>query len=348
MHIAGIDLNLAVVLHALLEERNVSRAAKRVGLSQSAASHALARLRDLLEDPLFVRSAAGLLPTARAEGMAPRLASALAQLEESLLAPPAFDPASAQHTFQVGTPDYAEHVIMPALLARFSRAAPNMNLWTRPAPSDPAAALAHGQLDLIVGPTTTPGVNDSLLSAPLWKDEFVVVVRRDHPLTRGRLSVERFAAARHALIVPGSRRRGVVDDELEARGFSRRIAFSTPNFLVAPEMVAKSDLVITLAARVARSFAALYPLTLLEPPFAVPGFAIAMFWHARRDSDPAHRFLRAEVLDAARELPEPRASGRPRNLPKGPSRDKLMPSHGRAEDRELPELRRRRPVRRRK
>lgn len=317
MHIAGIDLNLAVVLHALLEERNVSRAAARVGLSQSAASHALARLRDLLKDPLFVRSASGLLPTARAEAMAPRLAGALAQLEESLLAPPAFDPAKAQHTFQLGTPDYTEHVIMPAVLARLSRSAPLMNVWTRRPPENAGTALAQGQIDLIIGPTTTRGVHDAVLSAPLWEDEFVVVVRRGHPLARGKLTIERFAGARHALIVPGDRMRGVVDDELEARGFSRRIAFATPNFLAAPEMVAKSDLVITLAARVARSFAALYPLTLLEPPFAVPGFAIAMFWHARRESDPAHRFLRAQVLEAARALPSSkRPASRPRTRQK--------------------------------
>jgi DNA-binding transcriptional LysR family regulator len=193
-------------------------------------------------------------------------------------------------------------VILPAVLARLSRAAPNMNLWTRPPPEDAAAALAHGQLDLIVGPTTTRGAG-SLLSAPLWEDHFMVVVRRGHPLTRGRLTLERFAAARHALIVPGSRPRGVVDDALEARGLSRRIVFATPNFLAAPEMVAKSDLVITLAYRVARSFAQIYPLTLLEPPLAVPGFAIAMFWHARHDSDPAHRFLREQVQAAARALP---------------------------------------------
>jgi DNA-binding transcriptional LysR family regulator len=118
MHIAGVDLNLAVVLHALLEERNVSRAAARVGLSQSAASHALARLRDLLKDPLFVRSAGGLTPTARAEAMAPQLASALSGLEQTLFAPPSFDPARAQRSFQLGTPDYTEHVILPAVLAR--------------------------------------------------------------------------------------------------------------------------------------------------------------------------------------------------------------------------------------
>jgi DNA-binding transcriptional LysR family regulator len=304
LHIAGIDLNLAVVLHALLEERNVSRAAARVGLSQSAASHALARLRDLLKDPLFVRSGGGLAPTARAEAMAPQLASALASLEDTFFAPPAFNPATAHRSFQLGASDYTEHIVMPAVLARVSRSAPRMNVWMRPAPDDPAAALAQGQLDLIIGPLGLPGLGETLHSAALWKDDFVVVVRRGHPLSRGKLTLERFAAARHALIAPHGRPRGVVDDELEARGLSRRIAFCTPNFLVAPQMVAESDLVITLAYRVARSFAEIYPLSLLEPPFAVPGFEISMFWHARRDSDQAHRFLRAQIEEAARALPD--------------------------------------------
>jgi DNA-binding transcriptional LysR family regulator len=303
VHIAGIDLNLAVVLHALLEERNVTRAAARVGLSQSATSHALGRLRDLLDDPLFVRTAGGLSPTTRAEAMAPQLASALAHLEDAFFAPPAFDPATAHRTFQLGTSDYTEHIIVPEILARLSRAAPRMNLWMRPAPEDPAAALAQGQLDMIIGPSNQPGLSDTLLSEALWNDDFVVVVRRGHPLARGKLTLERFAAARHALIAPHGRPRGVVDDELEARGLSRRIAFSTPNFLVAPQMVAQSDLVITLPYRVGRAFAEIYPLTLLDPPFAVPGFAISMFWHARRSNDQAHRFLRAQFEEAVRALP---------------------------------------------
>jgi DNA-binding transcriptional LysR family regulator len=315
MHIAGIDLNLAVVLHALLEERSVSRAARRIGLSQSATSHALARLRALLGDPLFVRSAAGLLATPRAEGMHETLAQALRAIESSFSAPPVFDPKLAQRTFHVGTSDYAEYIIMPALLTRLSRVAPGLEVWARPALEDVAALLAQGRLDLVIVPERTDERLQGLETLPLWEDDFVVAMRPGNPLSRGRLSLERFAAARHVLIAPRGQPRGVVDDMLEAHGLSRRVAFATPSFLVAPEIVARTDLVITLASRVALAFARTHRLTLRAPPLKLPGFRIAMFWHKRSDADPAQRFVRdeiARVAHALRAVPESLVRRQPR------------------------------------
>ncbi|HVH42085.1 MAG TPA: LysR family transcriptional regulator [Labilithrix sp.] len=310
MHIAGIDLNLAVVLHVLLEERSVSRGARRLGLSQSATSHALARLRALLHDPLFVRTSTGLVPTARAEAMASTLASALSAIEGSFFSAPVFDPATARRTFHVGTSDYAEHVFMPPLLTRLAKQAPNMDVWTRAATEGATTALAQGQLDLVIAPGTAGDRTEGLHTVALWEDHFVFVVRRGHPLTRGKLTVDRFAGARHAFIAPRGRPGGVVDEALAKRGRSRRIAFTTPNFLVAPQVVANTDLVITLASRVATVFAQALPLVLLPPPLELPGFRIAMFWHERRHADPAHQFLREEVTRAARELPASARTGR--------------------------------------
>lgn len=314
MHLAGIDLNLAVVLHALLEERSVSRAAGRIGLSQSATSHALARLRELVGDPLFVRTPAGLAPTARAEAMAATLAGGLAALEQALLAPPAFDPATARRTFQLGASDYVEHLLLPPLLARLAEVAPGFDVWTRPSPADPTAALAQGSLDLVLVPRTAPERAEGLRSVELWDDHFVGVARRGHPLARPPITVEAFAAARHVFIAPGGRPGGVVDEALARGGRARRIAFTTRNFLVGPEVVARTDLVITLAARIAWAFARTLPLVLFEPPLPLPGFRIAAFWHDRHDADPAHRFLRDEIARVSRALSDaapPRAASPP-------------------------------------
>lgn len=296
MQLKDIDLNLAVVLQTLLDERSVSRAARRLGLSQSATSHALARLRELLKDPLFVRTSRGLAPTARAEAMAGTLASALACLEASLFSQQEFDPMRARRTFHVGTSDYVEHVIMAPLLGHLASAAPNIDVWARPSPEDAATALAQGQLDILFGTMRSNDRFEGLYQTELWSDRLVCAVRRGHPLMQGKLTLKRFAEAQHALIAPGGYPRGIVDDALERRGHSRRIAFMTPNFLVAPQIVSETDLVITLAERVATTFARTLPLVLFEPPLALASFRIDMFWHERRHADPAHRFLR-EVIE---------------------------------------------------
>lgn len=311
VHISSVDLNLALVLHTLLEEKSVSRAARRLGLSQSATSHALARLRALVGDPLFVRTREGLVPTARTEAMRDAVATAIELLDRSLLAPPAFDPLTLRRTFHVASSDYVEHVLMRPLIHHLAKVAPNVDLWARPPPGDATTAVAQGDLDLLIQPTTTTGDRlDNLHMTPLWDDSFVGVMRRGHPLAKGPLTPERFAAARHAFIAPRGRPGGIVDETLAKLGLSRRVSFTTSNFLVAPAVVADTDLVITLAARIATSFVGTLPLVLFEPPLALDGFRVAMFWHERRHADPAHRFLREAILRTAKALPEPQ---RPRS-----------------------------------
>ncbi|RYE89189.1 MAG: LysR family transcriptional regulator [Myxococcales bacterium] len=302
MHLRELDLNLAVVLQALFDEGSVSGAARRLGLSQSATSHALARLRVVLQDPLFVRTAGGFVPTTRAEAMREPLRQGLASLERSF-SEPRFDPATARHTFRIALGDYAEYLLMPPLLTRLAAIAPGIDVWTSPPPADAAETLAQGALDLVL---TLPRMGDhveGLHTCKLWDDHFVGVVRRGHPLTRGKLTVERFAGAQHAVISPRGQPVGIDDDALGRRGLTRRVAFATANFLVAPHVVADSDLVLTLSARLALTFARTMPLEIFEPPLPGPDFTIAMFWHERRHTDPAHQFLRAELQRAARALP---------------------------------------------
>ena len=299
MHLAAIDLNLAVVLHALVTERSVSRAAARLGLSQSATSHALSRLRDLLGDPVVVRTRTGIAPTPRVDALAEKLSAALSALEGALLDAPGFDPKVARRRFYVSASDYAEFVLLPPLLARLAADAPGIDLWVRPYDEGLAEHLRRGDVDVVLGVPASIEDATGIRSADLFDERFMCLVRRGHPLARGKLTARRFAAARHAFIAPRGRPGGVVDAALAARGLERRVAFAVPHFLVAPHAVASTDLVLTVAGRIAEAFARTLPLQLLEPPLPLPGFTLSMFWHVRHETDPAQRWLREQLAHVA-------------------------------------------------
>lgn len=303
MNISAVDLNLAVVLRALLDERSVSRAARRLGLSQSATSHALGRLRGLVKDPLFVRTRTGIVPTARAEAMAGTVRSSVAALEAALLATPPFDPKTVERTFRVRPSDYVEYLLVPRLLERLAKVAPGIAVSAQPATTEPTLALEEGQLNLLIQPTRSGERTDGFHMQELWGDRFVGLARRGHPLTRGRITIERFARASHALVSPRGEPGGMVDDVLQRHGKARRIAFTTPSFLVAPQVVATTNIVTVLPARIAAALEGQLGLVTFEPPLDVPGFRIAMFWHDRHDSDPAHAFVRREIGEVAAALP---------------------------------------------
>lgn len=304
-NLAAIDLNLLVVFDALLAERHVTRAAARLGLSQSAASHALARLRRLLGDPLLVRDGAALVPTVRAAALAPRLADALAALRAALAPPPAFDPATARRRFTLGLADYAQFVLLPPLLARLSVAAPHVDLVARDFPLDRA-----DEFDVTVAPGRAIASADPLAAVRspalrerrLFRERFVCLTRERHPRIGKKLDLATFVALPHAFIAPRGTPGGVVDEVLAERGLSRRVALTIQHFLVAPYAIAGSDLVITLAERLARAFADQLPLAVHEPPLAIPRFAMHLYWHERHHLDPAHQWLRGQLVEVARAL----------------------------------------------
>jgi DNA-binding transcriptional LysR family regulator len=310
---AGLDLNLALVLHALLAERNVSRAAKRLGLSQSATSHALSRLRVALGDPLLVRAARGVVPTARAQAIAEPLAAGLALLEKSLLAPPGFEPALSARRFRIVASDYAELVLLPPFLSALAREAPKLDVWIRPFADDPLGGLERGDVDLVIGVLGPEDGKPGVKKAHLFDERLVCVVRENHPLTRGRLTLARFAAAKHVLIAPRGRPGGPVDDALGALGLERQIAVALPHFLAAPHIVAQSDLVLTMAARLAASFASVLPLRILTPPLDLPVVRASMLWHERHDADPAHQWFRAKLGEVASQIESLRPWARSRS-----------------------------------
>ena len=299
MQLSSIDMNLLVALDVLLETRSVTTTARRLSLSQSAMSHQLSRLRALTGDELLVRTREGMVPTPRAIALSVPVREALAHLASALSEGPAWDPTTARRTFHVWTTDYAELVILPALMARLSRRAPGVDLFVRALDEDIAAQLSTGSIDVALAPD--PQLRGLTAHAEHLADErFVCVMRKGHPLAGKKLTLDRYCAAEHALIAPRGRPGGLVDDALEALGRSRRVALAVPHFLVAPHVVAETDLVLTLAERVAKTFAALLPLHLAPPPLELGGFTMLQAWHARTHDDPGCRWLRAELATVAR------------------------------------------------
>lgn len=299
MHLASVDLNLLVAFDALLAERHVTRAGRRIGLSQSATSHALTRLRELFDDPLFVRSAGGMQPTARAESLAAPVRRALVAAEEALAAARPFDPATTVREVRVVAGDFAELVLVPSVARRLEVEAPGIDLDVLPASGDAYGMLRRAEAELVLGLARGSERTAGLHHAVLFDEGFACLVRRGHPLTRGRMTLKRWLGARHAMIAPGGRRGGVVDDLLAGRGVSRRIAVLVPHFLVAPFVIAETDLVLTLPERVARLFAGVLPIEVLRPPIEVPGFTISCSWHERSDADACLAWVRGVFVDEA-------------------------------------------------
>ena len=296
----GFDLNLLRVLHALLTERSVSRAAKRLGLSQSATSHALSRLREGLGDPLVVRDRTGVAPTARAEALREPIGAALALIEGALFSASSFVPATCARRFVIAATDYAELLVIPSLLSVLAKEAPNVDVWIHPYPVDPRDALRRGDVDLVVGILGRDDATSGLHATGLLDDRFVCMVRTGHPLSRKRLTLARYAAADHVLIAPRGIPGGPIDVALAAKGYERRVAVVVPHFLVAPHVIAKTDLVVTVAERIAKVFVRLLPLRILDVPFEAPRLRLSTIWHDRHDSDPAHRWLRELLATTAR------------------------------------------------
>jgi DNA-binding transcriptional LysR family regulator len=301
--LAHVDLNLVLALDALLAERHVTRAASRLGITQSAASHALARLRDLLDDPILVRGPRGtMIPTPRASALAPAVHRILVDLAAVLRGDAAFDPATARRTFHLGTSDYVELVLMPRLVERLGRTAPGIDLFLHTLADHGDESLAAGALDVVVGPPRGAARPAGSYEKVLFDESFTCIVRAKHPLADAKLTLPRYCAASHVLVAPRGTPGSLVDDALAAVGRTRRIAVAVPHFLVVPHLVANSDLVATLATRVASTFADALGLVQLAPPLALPKFQIAVAWHERNHDDPPHRWLREQLIAVAAEL----------------------------------------------
>ena len=304
VHLGAFDLNLLVALDALLAERSVTRAAGRIGITQSAASHALSRLRKLTGDELLVRGRDGMVPTIRAEAMRAPLRRALEQITGTLSSPGAFDPKTARMRVFIGASDYAELVLLPGIMARLVREAPGVELRVLTPGQAPASELAAGKLDFVLMPLPSGDESQGIRGRQLFRDRFVCIARRGHPLAKTKtLSLSSFAGAAHALISPWGTDGGYVDDALARLGLHRKVAIAVPHFLVAPHLVASSDLLLTVAERIAKVVVGQLGLVVLAPPkeLGLTGFTLSILWHERTHDDPARRWLRGVIIAEASE-----------------------------------------------
>ncbi|MFL5306959.1 MAG: LysR family transcriptional regulator [Polyangia bacterium] len=300
MNLSAIDLNVLVALDALLTEKNVTRAAARIGRSQPATSHALNRARDLFEDRLLVRVRGAFELTARARLIAPKLHRLLRELGAVLDAQRDFDPAAIE-SVTIGATDYAGFVLLPHLFAVLQDVAPRLSVRLRTAEGlDALDPVASGAVDLAVG--TFPHVPAGLRTERLFDDEFVCVRRKTRGARRRRVSVEEFAALRHVLVVSPASGRGPIDYALERIGHSRHIAAFVPQFLVAPGLVAATDLVLTTGRRIAERLAAPLGLETFAPPVVLDPFSVRMVWHPRTQGDSVGVWLRSSLREATSRL----------------------------------------------
>lgn len=299
VHIRDIDLNLVRILDALLEHRSVTKAARQLGLSQSATSHALARLRTLLQDPLFIRDKHAFAPTARAARLAQPLRQTLLELERTLQPPRPFDPKTARQRFTIATADYAQFVLLPELVKRLTREAPGVDLWFRAFSEASPNRAASEDADVVIGPRLDDSTSGAIVERALFDERFVCILRSAHPALSKRWTPERFAALQHVLIAPGGKPGGTVDEALARLKLERRVTVGVPHFLSAPYLVVDSDLVATVPERLARLVSPSLKLEVREPPIAVPGFGVFLYWHRRHQHDPAHVWLRAQIVAAS-------------------------------------------------
>jgi DNA-binding transcriptional LysR family regulator len=295
-----VNLNLLVAFDALFEERSVTAAARRAGVTQPAMSNTLAQLRALFDDALFLRQKGGLLPTARAKQLAEPIRQGL-RLLQSALVEPKFEAKSSDRRFVVMASDYVELVLLPALLERLKVEAPGVRLQLRPwALHEVPPELARGEADLMLGFYGELPAHHR--QQPLFEDEYVCVVRLGHPTVKGKLTLAKYLKLSHVLVSSRSDSPGSVDRALAALGKRRTVGVRVTHFLTVPALVAKTDLVAALDRRVAEVFARPLGLALHRPPLALPKGSVGQVWHEQHDTDPAQRWLRALIADVCRGL----------------------------------------------
>ena len=296
-NIRQTDLNLLIALNVLLEERNVTRAADRLGLTQSAASRMLGRLRATFDDPLFVRTSRGLTPTKRALDMAGPLREYLSGLEKLLIEGAAFDPRTARRRFRIAAIDYVQATLLAPLVAKLQRWAPLIDFEIRQPSSESERDLDAGVLDLLLMPQqpSSPGV----IWTPLYRDGYTCLVWSRHPSHR--LTLTAFAAMEHVLVAPRERAGGIVDSVLERNGLSRRVAVQAPTFLIVPYLLIGTTRIATVPERMAGELVRMHQLRMLKPPVEIPGFTMCQGWHEIHRNDPGHRWLRDQLIQASRQ-----------------------------------------------
>jgi len=300
MKLESIDLNLLLSFDVLATEGNVTRAAAKRSISQPAMSAALARLRALFGDPLFVRTGGRMRPTSRARRLAGPIANAIATLREAIEPGTAFRPEDSIHVFRITASDYVEAILLGRLMAAIRRVAPGVSLRTvRPvqAFTPPEDELRAGEVELALGLfAATMRPRQELLSTVLFRDRFVALVRARHPQVGRTLGLKTFLGIPQIRVVyPADVGMGMVDTVLSSRGLERHVALTVGNMVPVPAIVAHSDLLGIAPERLARVWARSFALKLLDLPIPMPDLPLTMVWHESRQNDRAQSWLRETI-----------------------------------------------------
>ncbi len=299
MRLTDIDLNLLIVFDAIFTDGNLTRAAKRLHVTQPAMSHALARLRESFGDPLFVRAGHAMLPTPFARGAIVPIRKALATLERELLDQRGFDPANDARRFHIGIRDVLEAALLPPLVAKLAEVAPAIEIVSVRVPvGDIESELSAGTLDMVV--EVPVPVGDEVRQVPIIEDRLVVVARKGHRALRRPLDLEAYLAESHVLVSSRRRGPGIEDVALHRIARRRRIALRCQSYFAACRVVAATNLLLTMPELYARRLTSAGESRVVPLPLDVPAVATHLYWHSSADGDPGGRFLRELVQEIAR------------------------------------------------
>jgi DNA-binding transcriptional LysR family regulator len=304
MNPRALDVQLLLVFDALMAERHVTNAARTLGLSQSALSHALRRLRERFDDPLLVRTPKGMEPTARALELAEPVRDAIRQVESVFASQPYFEPAESKERFVVRIGDTNEFLLLPAILTELAQHAPGVSLVVRHlSPADTIKGLEDGSVDFAVSALVAHP--KSIRTKVLARDRMVCAMARSHPAAKRALTAERFLQLRHIRVAQDGGDTRFVEEQLRAQGLERTVVAVTPHLLAALHTVAKTELAISVPEKMARSFDRHGELVLHKLPFGGERFDWKLYWHSRQDARPAQRWMRELVVRAWARLEEP-------------------------------------------
>lgn len=289
-----LDLNFMTVFAAMHRERSVTAAAQQVGLSQPATSAALARMRKLFADPLFVRTARGMMPTPLADEIAPAVHEALALVRHRIIERAVVAPADAARTLRLSISDASGLMFLPRIVGKLQTAAPMWCIETSALhPPDLPRALEAGTCDLAVG--NLDNLRTGIYRQRLIATDYLVIHRRDHPQMRVAPTLRDYLGARHAVMRRPGAEPSVLEQTLAKRGYSRVVALTVPQFLLLPAVVAETDLIATVPAHVARAFAGPYRLAVWPLPFPMAELVLSQYWHQRYHTDPHNRWVRGVI-----------------------------------------------------
>jgi DNA-binding transcriptional LysR family regulator len=292
----SIDLNLLSVFQEVYRERQISSAARRLGLSQSAVSNALARLRRSFGDELFVRTAAGMQPTPLATQMAEPIGVAMAQVALALNQRSRFDPATSGRRFVLAMTDVGEIYFMPTLIERCKQLAPLVEISSvRAGTLALKEEMEGGRVDLAVGPFED--ISEALYQRQLFRQPYVTMFRKGHPLGKGEVTLERFVKAEHMLVDASESPYDRINALLARAGVGPMVRFRVPHFTAVPYMVATSDLVVTVPQKLAERASLPFGLEWIVPPLALPSLQTNVFWHRRYNQDPGNQWLRGLLAE---------------------------------------------------